>query len=262
FLVMEYVEGESLHDLLAREKSLAPEHALDLMAAVCAGVGAAHHQGIVHRDLKPLNVMICSDKPTLAQSVKILDFGLAKIKSGELLGSFIQAQTTGLMGSPYYMAPEQWADEEPDARSDVYSLGVMFFQMVAGDVPFKGSSIPAIMKKHISDPAPTLADVNVHVSPEIERAIAHSLQKDKNKRTPTVEAFVDELTAAIRPGSISIHTPTGRSLPVSSLKVVTRPPRASVFVDNVAVGQTLDTGELLLEGVQSGNHHLRISHNG
>jgi len=138
FLVMEYVEGESLHDLLARERSLDPEKALELMAAICAGVGAAHHQGIVHRDLKPLNIMICSDKPNLSQAVKILDFGLAKIKSGELLGSFIQAQTTGLMGSPYYMAPEQWADDDPDSRSDIYSLGVMLYQMLAGDVPFKG----------------------------------------------------------------------------------------------------------------------------
>ena len=113
FLVMEYVEGESLHDLLTREGSLEPERALDLMSAICGGVGAAHHQGIVHRDLKPLNIMICSDKRSLSQAVKILDFGLAKIKSGELLGSFIQAQTTGLMGSPYYMAPEQWS--RPDA---------------------------------------------------------------------------------------------------------------------------------------------------
>src|SRR5215212_6724602 len=132
FLVMEYVEGESLHDLLTREKVLPPERALELMAAICAGVGAAHHQGIVHRDLKPLNIMICNDKPNMSQAVKILDFGLAKIKSGELLGSFIQAQTTGLMGSPYYMAPEQWADEEPDAQADIYSLGVMLFQMLAG----------------------------------------------------------------------------------------------------------------------------------
>src|SRR3989440_3122505 len=177
FLVMEYVEGESLHDLLAREKSLSPERAFELMSAVCAGVGAAHHQGIVHRDLKPLNIMICNDKPDLSQAVKILDFGLAKIKSGELLGSFIQAQTTGLMGSPYYMAPEQWADEEPDSRSDSYSLGVMLFQMLAGDVPFKGSSIPAIMKKHISDPPPTLASVGINVSPELERAVGHTLGK-------------------------------------------------------------------------------------
>src|SRR5690606_16338931 len=157
FLVMEYVDGESLHDLLAREKSLSPERALEMISAIGAGVGAAHHQGIVHRDLKPLNIMICEGKPNLSQAVKILDFGLAKIKSGELLGSFVQAQTTGLMGSPYYMAPEQWADDDVDARSDIYSLGVMLFQMLAGDVPFKGSSIPAIMKKHISDPPSTLA---------------------------------------------------------------------------------------------------------
>ena len=165
FLVMEYVEGESLHDLLAREKTLDAEKALEVMSAICAGVGAAHHQGIVHRDLKPLNIMICTDKPNLSQAVKILDFGLAKIKSGELLGSFIQAQTTGLMGSPFYMAPEQWADDEPDARSDIYSLGVMLYQMLTGDVPFKGSSIPAIMKKHISDPAPSFASVGTTLNP-------------------------------------------------------------------------------------------------
>ena len=274
FLVMEYVEGESLHDMLAREKKLAPEKAFELMSAVCAGVGAAHHQGIVHRDLKPLNVMICSDKPSLSQAVKILDFGLAKIKSGELLGSFIQAQTTGLMGSPYYMAPEQWADEEPDSRSDIYSLGVMLFQLLAGDVPFKGSSIPAIMKKHISDPAPTLADVGLSVSPELELAVQHALKKDKNQRTATVEALVEELRQAIYPGAVSINPTTGlsfsdsgfsstsSSLPVSSLKITSRPPKSSVFVDNVAVGQTADSGSLLLDGIQSGNHHLRISHDG
>ncbi len=263
FLVMEFVDGESLHDMLAREKVLSPEKALDLMTAVCAGVGAAHHQGIVHRDLKPLNVMICSDKPNLSQAVKILDFGLAKIKSGELLGSFVQAQTTGLMGSPYYMAPEQWADEEPDSRSDIYSLGVMFYQLVAGDVPFKGSSIPAIMKKHISDAAPTLGDAGIHASAELEAAVQHSLEKDKNKRTTTVEMFVEELTAAISPMATTLPGITGRSLPVSSLRIVSKPPQSKVFVDNVSVGETTrDNGMLMLDGIQSGNHHLRVSHDG
>ncbi len=262
FLVMEFVEGESLHDLLAREKSLSPEHTLDLMSAICAGVGAAHHQGIVHRDLKPLNIMICSDKPSLAESVKILDFGLAKIKSGELLGSFIQAQTTGLMGSPYYMAPEQWADEDPDSRSDIYSLGVMLFQMLAGDVPFKGSSIPAIMKKHISDPAPSFADLGVMISPELERAVMHTLEKDPAKRTGSVDVLVKELREAIHPKPQTIQPTAGQSLPVSSLKIQSRPPKAKVFVDNVSVGQTRDNGLLLLDGIQSGNHHLRISHDG
>lgn len=263
FLVMEYVEGESLHDLLAREKSLDPERALELMAAICAGVGAAHHQGIVHRDLKPLNVMICSDKPNLSQAVKILDFGLAKIKSGELLGSFIQAQTTGLMGSPYYMAPEQWADDEPDSRSDIYSLGVMLYQMLAGDVPFKGSSIPAIMKKHISDPAPRFIELGVTIAPEVEAAVLHTLQKEKEQRTSSVEVLIDELKAAIYPPSIGIHTTSGRtSLPVSTLTVHTRPVQSRVYVDNIAVGESRDDGRLLLEGIQSGNHNLRVSHAG
>src|SRR3954447_14283545 len=261
FLVMEYVEGESLHDLLAREKRLDPERAFDLMAAICAGVGAAHHQGIVHRDLKPLNIMICSGRPSMSQAVKILDFGLAKIKSGELLGSFIQAQTTGLMGSPYYMAPEQWADEEPDVRADIYSLGVMFYQMVAGDVPFKGSSIPAIMKKHISDPAPTLAQGGLQVAPALELAVAHSLRKKADERTPSVEAFVDELTMAIHPGGFT-HSLGARTLPVSSLTIKSNPVRSAVYVDNIAVGLTRDSGDLLLEGIQSGNHHLRVTHDG
>lgn len=263
FLVMEYVEGESLHDLLAREKSLNPEKALELMTAICAGVGAAHHQGIVHRDLKPLNIMICSDKPNLSQAVKILDFGLAKIKSGELLGSFIQAQTTGLMGSPYYMAPEQWADDEPDSRSDIYSLGVMLYQMLAGDVPFKGSSIPAIMKKHVSDPAPRFIELGITIAPEIEAAVLHTLQKEKEQRTSSVEVLVAELREAINPQSMSIHTTSGRgSLPVSTLAVHTRPPQSRVYVDNIAVGESRNDGLLLLEGIQSGNHHLRVSHAG
>ncbi len=262
FLVMEYVEGESLHDLLAREKRLSPEHALELISAICAGVGAAHHQGIVHRDLKPLNIMICTGKPNMSQAVKILDFGLAKIKSGELLGSFIQAQTTGLMGSPYYMAPEQWADEDPDTRADIYSLGVMLYQMLAGDVPFKGSSIPAIMKKHVSDPAPTLADMGLNVSRDIELALQHTLAKDPEKRTATVEQLVAEFRLGVDP---SIHTsqmPTSTALPVTSLNVLTRPPRSNVYINNVSVGNTSDSGILLLEGIQSGNHHLRVSHNG
>jgi eukaryotic-like serine/threonine-protein kinase len=261
FLVMEYVEGESLHDLLDREKQLSPERALDLMSAIASGVGAAHHQGIVHRDLKPLNVMILKSKSNMSEAVKILDFGLAKIKSGELLGSFIQAQTTGLMGSPYYMAPEQWADEEPDARSDVYSLGVMLFQMLAGDVPFKGSSIPAIMKKHLSDQVPPFSSFGVQIAPQIEMAVRHTLEKEPEKRTATVEQMVEELRTALgvtSQNNTSSAFVTNTSVPVSTLNILTNPPQSEIFVDNVLVGQSRPDGWLLLEGLQSGNHHLRI----
>lgn len=262
FLVMEYVEGESLHDLLAREKRLDPEKAFDVMSAICHGVGAAHHQGIVHRDLKPLNIMICTDRPNMSQAVKILDFGLAKIKSGELLGSFIQAQTTGLMGSPFYMAPEQWADDEPDARSDIYSLGVMLYQMLAGDVPFKGSSIPAIMKKHISDPAPSFAESGIQLSPALEAAVMHTLAKEKDKRTATVEQMIAEMKEAIYPQAIGIHTTSGGALPVSTLNIRTNPPKAKIYVDNISVGESRVDGWITLSGIQSGNHHLRVSADG
>ncbi len=262
FLVMEFVEGESLHDLLAREGRLAPERAYELMAAICAGIGAAHRQGIVHRDLKPLNIMILKDKDSMREAVKILDFGLAKIKSGELLGSFIQAQTTGLMGSPYYMAPEQWADEDPDVRADIYSLAIMFFQMVAGDVPFKGSSIPAIMKKHLSDPPSSFAELGVSISPEVEKAVGHALTKDPDKRTPTVEKFVEELGNAIGISSQNLGMMTSGTRPVSSLRILTNPPQAKVFIDNVAIGESQPDGWLILEGLQSGSHHLMIRHAG
>lgn len=262
FLVMEFVEGESLQDLLAREKRLSPERAVELMSAICAGVGAAHRQGIVHRDLKPLNVMILKEAHSMSEAVKILDFGLAKIKSGELLGSFIQAQTTGLMGSPYYMAPEQWADEDPEAQADVYSLGVMMFQMLIGDVPFKGSSIPAIMKKHLSDPPPAFADYGVTVVPELEEAIRRTLEKDKGKRTSTVQEFADELKLAVGSTTQSMHLSGPGALPVSTIHILTKPPESSVFVDSVPVGESRNDGWLLIDGIQSGNHRLRVSKDG
>jgi eukaryotic-like serine/threonine-protein kinase len=264
FLVMEFVEGESLHDLLSREQRLSPERATEIVSAICAGVGAAHRQGIVHRDLKPLNVMILKDRP-ISEAVKILDFGLAKIKSGELLGSFVQAKTTGLMGSPYYMAPEQWADDELDVRSDIYSIGVMLYQMIAGDVPFKGSSIPAIMKKHLSDPPPAIALFGVSISPSIEAAILHSIKKDRNERTATVDEVVNEMRNAIgmntQPLHLTQNTATNAA-PVSLLKVWTKPPKAEVFLNRVPVGQTAADGSLLLEGLQSGSHNLLIKHEG
>jgi serine/threonine protein kinase/formylglycine-generating enzyme required for sulfatase activity len=196
FLVMEFVNGKSLQDILAAEKKMSAERALEFASAIGAGVSAAHRQNIVHRDLKPLNIMTQTGQ-SIAEGLKILDFGLAKIKSGELLGSFVQAKTSGLMGSPFYMAPEQWSDEEPDARADVYSLGIILYQMLSGDVPFKGTSIPAIMKKHLTLPPPSFASVGVDVAPRIEAVVYHALEKDPAARIPTVDAFLAELREAV-----------------------------------------------------------------
>src|ERR1043166_8489299 len=196
FLVMEFVKGRSLQDILATEGAMSPQRAWEFIGAIASGVGAAHRQGIVHRDLKPLNIMVQDDVP-IAEGVKILDFGLAKIKSGELLGSFVQAQTSGLMGSPFYMAPEQWSDEEPDARADIYSLGVILYQMLSGEVPFKGSSIPSIMKKHLTLPPPSFHSMGVSVPPAIEAVVRHALEKEVEARIDSIPTFLRDLHAAL-----------------------------------------------------------------
>jgi len=221
FLVMEFVQGRSLQEVLAEEGAMGPVRAFELMQPICAGIAAAHRQGIVHRDLKPLNVMIQAGMP-IPEGTKILDFGLAKIKSGELLGSFIAAQTTGLMGSPFYMAPEQWSDEPPDTRADIYSIGVMLYQMLAGDVPFKANAIPAIMKKHLTEDVPTFSSRGVTVPPQIEAVVRHALEKEPEFRTPSAEEFLRELREAMEAASALLKT-TGDAQ-VDPFKTISTPP--------------------------------------
>jgi serine/threonine-protein kinase len=210
FLVMEFIKGRTLHSFLAGEGKIEPQRALEMIAAIGAGVGAAHRLGIVHRDLKPLNIMLRDDLPT-CDAVKVLDFGLAKIKSADFLGSFVQAQTRGLVGSPFYMAPEQWSDEEPDRRADIYSLGVILYQMLAGEVPFKGPSLPSIMKKHLMVRPPTFASLGAHIAPEIEAAVARALEKEPDKRPTTIEEWIEELRAAVANSARTRATQTEHS---------------------------------------------------
>src|SRR5256885_3461019 len=205
FLVMEFVQGKSLQEIMGEEGAMPAARAFELMQPICSGIAAAHRQKIVHRDLKPLNVMI-QDGISINEGTKILDFGLAKIKSGELLGSFVAAQTTGLMGSPFYMAPEQWSDEPPDARADIYSLGVMLYQMLCGEVPFKGNSIPAIMKKHLTADVPTFASKGVEVPAQIEAVVRHTLEKEPEYRTSSAEEFLQELREAMAAASAVLKT--------------------------------------------------------
>ena len=226
FLVMEFVQGRSLQDIMADEGAMPPMRAFELIQPICAGIAAAHRQKIVHRDLKPLNVMIQEGVP-VSEGAKILDFGLAKIKSGELLGSFIAAQTTGLMGSPFYMAPEQWSDDPPDARADIYSLGVMLFQMLCGEVPFRGSSIPAIMKKHLTNDVPSLASKGIEVPPQVEAVIRHALEKEPKYRTASADEFISELRTAMATASASLKR-TGETAQIDPSKTIVTPPTTAV----------------------------------
>src|SRR2546423_47877 len=235
FLVMEFVRGRSLQDIMADEGAMPPMRAFELIQPICAGIAAAHRQKIVHRDLKPLNVMIQEDVP-VSEGAKILDFGLAKIKSGDLLGSFIAAQTTGLMGSPFYMAPEQWSDEPPDARADVYSLGVMLYQMLCGQVPFKGNSIPAIMKKHLTEEVPTFASRGVEVPPQIEAVVRHALEKEPEYRSSSADEFIKELSEAMSAASAVLKTTGDKK--IDPFKTIANPPMSAQVTTSPIAART------------------------
>jgi eukaryotic-like serine/threonine-protein kinase len=196
YIVMEFVEGVSLETLILNKTRFTPEEALEYMQVITSALSAAHKHGIVHRDLKPLNIMIESGG-TVREQIRILDFGLAKIKASDLFGSFVAAKTVGIVGSPAYMAPEQWSEEETDRRCDVYSLGIILFEMLTGDVPFKGSNIPSIMKKHLMAPPPPLATPGSGISTEVEQVVHRALEKQREMRTASVEEFIAEFEQAV-----------------------------------------------------------------
>ena len=196
YIVMEFVEGVSLEALITDKGRFTPQEALEYMQVITSALAAAHKHGIVHRDLKPLNIMIESGG-SVREQIRILDFGLAKIKSSDLFGSFVAAKTVGIVGSPSYMAPEQWSGEETDRRCDVYSLGIILHEMLTGDVPFKGSNIPAIMKKHLMAAPPALATPESGISAEVEKVVHRALEKQPETRTASVEDFIAEFEKAV-----------------------------------------------------------------
>jgi serine/threonine-protein kinase len=196
YIVMEFVEGVSLETVIINKGRFTPAEALEYMQVITSALAAAHKHGIVHRDLKPLNIMIESGG-SVREQIRILDFGLAKIKSSDLFGSFVAAKTVGIVGSPAYMAPEQWSGEETDRRCDVYSLGIILHEMLTGDVPYKGSNIPAIMKKHLMAPPPPLAVPESGISLEVEKVVHRALDKQPETRTASVEEFIAELEQAV-----------------------------------------------------------------
>lgn len=191
YLVMEYIDGISLEEMLRQDGALTPARAFEVLKPIAMGVSAAHKLGITHRDLKPLNVMLRRGAP-LAQAVKVLDFGLAKIKNTESFSSLILAKTTNLLGSPHYMPPEQWDNENVDARSDIYSIGVILYRMLTGHLPFDGSSMPNIMFQHMQAAMPSFASFDLPPSPAIEAVLQRALEKQQDKRFQTL----DEMLAA------------------------------------------------------------------
>jgi len=192
FMVMEYIEGETLAQRLTRLRWQGERMALvDVLGAV-AEVGRAlhfaHEQGMLHRDIKPSNIMFRADGRAV-----LTDFGVAK-----MLNVSTEITTTGAVaGTPAYMAPEQWTDDRPDRRSDIYSLGVVLYQAATGELPFTDTTPGRLMYKHISEPPPLPRTRFPGIPADLERVILHTLAKAPQHRYQTARELADDLESIL-----------------------------------------------------------------
>ncbi len=183
YITMEYVSGEDLKSLIKKEGKIPEERALSIAKQVCGGLAEAHELGVVHRDLKPQNIMI--DKKGRAT---IMDFGIARSKEAP------GVTTTGMIiGTPDYISPEQAEGEEADKRSDIYSLGVLLYEMITGRVPFRGDTALSVAIKHKTQIPADPRKLNPEVSEDLSRLILICMEKKRNKRYQSAEELLSDL---------------------------------------------------------------------
>ncbi len=187
YIVMEYVDAKTLADYLTGGGRIVPERAAEIAESVCDALSVAHSQGIIHRDIKPANVMI-----TTRGEVKVTDFGIARVISG----SDTVAQTAAVLGTASYLSPEQAQGQPVDQRSDLYSLGVVLYEMVAGRPPFAGDSPVMVASKHVLELPTPPSKVNPDVSPGLEAVIMKALSKNPENRYQDAEEFHADLERA------------------------------------------------------------------
>jgi eukaryotic-like serine/threonine-protein kinase len=199
YLVMERLEGETLFERMGR-RPIPLSEAVDILGPLCDALEAAHRQGVVHRDVKPANVFLV---PTASgrDLVKLLDFGLAKILDEEAGVT----QQGAVLGTPDYIAPEQARGGIVDTRADVYSLGVVAFEMLAGRLPFSGDGAAVMLRSHIEDPAPRLRDFCPQLPPQLEALVDAMLHKDPRKRPALAE--VRRVLASLRRPTMELRRP-------------------------------------------------------
>jgi serine/threonine protein kinase/beta-lactam-binding protein with PASTA domain len=220
FIVMELVDGETLAEQIATERLIPEPIAIDYAIQIASGLAYAHRQGLLHRDIKPANILITKD-----DVVKISDFGIARAVSENTLGV---TQPGMVMGSVYYLSPEQAQGLEIDETSDLYSVGVVLYQMLTGALPFGGDSPVAVALKHVSSPAPAI-DPAAGISPALAAIVARLLQKSPRDRFTSASELASALREARErptiPVAMSVSDPHAASSPFVP------PPRRSAAPD-------------------------------
>jgi serine/threonine-protein kinase len=214
YIVMEYLEGKNLNQVVRKEGPLGIERAIPVLIQVCGALHEAHLQGIIHRDLKPENVMVEArrDEPDF---VKVLDFGIAKISTG---AEEPKLTAVGLVcGTPEYMSPEQARGANLDPRSDLYSVGVIFYQMATGDLPFHSDTPVGFLTKHLAELPLAPRQLRPDLSKRLDALIRRAMEKDPANRYPDAVAMREALLACAGPATIAVPVmvpPSGATLDV------------------------------------------------
>jgi serine/threonine-protein kinase len=218
YIVMQYIEGRTLADFLGSGKTLPPAQAAKIAQEIAEALGVAHAHGVIHRDIKPANVMITRDGKVL-----VADFGIARLISGPETAP----QTSAVLGTASYLSPEQAQGQPVDARSDIYALGVVLYEMLAGRPPFTGDSPMAIAYKQVNATPPAPSSANPEVPPELDAVVMRALSKNPANRYQTGQEFADDLERA-RTGGQVLATPL---LPAAgeATQVISRPQPTSVL---------------------------------
>jgi len=192
YIVMELLEGRTLREILNREAPLETARATSIMLQASDAVAAAHVAGIIHRDLKPSNILVTqsADQPAV---VKVLDFGIATFSADDDEDAPVLAQTNTVIGTPRYMSPEQHNGNELTPAADVYSLGVILYEMLAGMAPFSGSTPAEIAEKHANIPPHAPREIVAAIPEDVERVVLHALEKQPSQRPANAGEFRREL---------------------------------------------------------------------
>lgn len=194
YLVMELLEGHSLRDEMDKYGPFDVSTALVIAAEVCSAAGAAHRAGVIHRDLKPENIFLEIREGAVA--VKVVDFGLAKLEAAVKSLAVALTHEGVVLGTPVYMSPEQCRGEEADARSDIYAIGCVLYEMLTGERPFRAGNVWGLIYQHINDAPKPPSKLAPGLAPEIDEAILKALAKDPAERHQTAEEFADALGAS------------------------------------------------------------------